>query len=307
MTERTLLPQIVEACLPIHIGERLYTLAGSGRICAADINELRLRAGRPATVTCEGENIPLGVSVTAAELAECAARLCHGSVYAHGDTIRKGYIQAGDGIRVGVCGTLAADGRAVREITSLNIRIPHIIRGAGERVLKLCYESPRIKSLLIYSAPGIGKTTVLRELAVRLGGEHLKRTVLIDSRGELYISEMLDGTLCDVLIGYSKAEGIEIAARTLSPEVIICDEIGDLDEVRQMLSSAGTGVPIIASAHASDIKELLFRPNIRMLHENRIFDGYAGISREKVNGRLSRCFTCRYTPWDNALRECEVC
>ncbi len=307
MTEKTALPPFINACLPVQISERIRTLAGSGRLRLADINEIRLRSDRPATVTREGINIPLGVSVTSAELADCMTKLCRGSVYAHGDTIRKGYIQAGEGIRVGVCGTLAADGRAVREITSLNIRVPHIVRGVSDRVLCLCYDAPTVKSLLIYSVPGAGKTTLLRELAARLGGEFSKRVALVDSRGELYLPEMFAGTLCDVLIGYSKAEGIEIATRTLSPEVIICDELGDADETRQILGAAGAGVPIIASAHASSVSELLSRPNIRILHESRIFDGYAGISRENVNGRLSRCFTCKFTPWADALSECEPC
>ena len=232
--------QVVEESLPKKVYIRICELIESGSVRAADISEIRLRVTGDAAISVLGENISLGECVSGGDISECAARLCRGSVYAHRDTIRAGYIRVRDGIRVGVCGTLAADGRAVSKITSVNIRLPHIIRGVSERFIKLCYEPPRIRSLLIYSPPGIGKTTVLRETAVRLGGEFSRRVALIDTRGELYIEKMFSGTMCDVLSGYPRAQGIEIATRTLSPEVIICDELGDADEARQLLSAQNT-------------------------------------------------------------------
>ncbi len=306
MREDGLLPKTVVESLPVRVYERICELVRGGRARATEISEIRLRVCGDSSVTALGENISLGVSVSAGEIAECVTSFCRGSVYAHMDTIRSGYICTRDGLRVGVCGTLAADGRAVSEITSVNIRIAHIIRGVCERLLKLCYEAPRIKSLLIYSPPGIGKTTVLRELASRLGGELSRRVALIDTRGELYIEKMFSGTMCDVLSGYPRAKGIEIATRTLSPEVIICDELGDIEEATQLLSAQNTGVPIIASAHASDLKGLLSRPNIRMLHEAGIFSGYVGLSRERVNGRMGRCFSFDYTPYEG-LTELLAC
>lgn len=297
MTGQPLLPSSLEACLPERVMAELYELSRGGRVCAQDINEIRLRAARPMSVTCRGRNIALALTLLPSELDDCVTRLCHGSVYAHGDTIRAGYIRADGGVRVGVCGTLAADGRAVSEITSLNIRVPHMIRGVCDRVLALCTEPTRIRSLLIYSPPGVGKTTLLRDLAARLGTE--RRVAIIDTRGELYIEQMFADTLCDVLVGYPRAQGIEIATRTLSPEVLICDELGDADEARQILATVSAGVPIIASAHASTVGELLARPNIRMLHESRVFSGYVGISRESINGRLTRSFCCDFTEWED--------
>lgn len=303
MTRKTLFVPLLEKCLPWRILNELHGLSQRGIISGDNINEIRLRTLRPASVTCGEKNIMLGIKTTAAELSECVTELCHGSVYAYSDTIKAGYIQPGEGIRVGVCGTLAADGRAVREITSINIRIPHIIRGVCEQLMGICCGAERVKSTLIYSPPGVGKTTALREIASRLGGPLSRRVALIDTRGELYIPEMFSETMCDVLTGYSRAAGIEIATRTLSPEVIICDELGDSEEAAQILGCAGAGVPIIASAHASSLYELLARPNIRMLHNNRIFEGYAGLSREYVNGSLSACFSCDYTPYAKALED----
>ncbi len=301
MTEKRVISPFIEDCLPISVRRAIGILSEHGEISLLTVNEIRLRAEAPASVTCDGKNIVLSVKCTAGELSECVTRLCGGSVYAHGDTIRMGYVQPGEGVRVGICGTLASDGRAVREIRSVNIRIPHIMRGVSDQLMAACFDPPAIKSMLIYSPPGIGKTTALRDIAFRLGGAFSKRVVIVDTRGELFIPEMFVDTLCDVLTGYSRAEGIEIATRTMSPEVIICDELGDVSESTKILGCAGAGVPLIASAHASNLKELLLRPNIKKLHDNGIFAGYARLSREKTNGKLSGCFSCDYTSAESVL------
>ncbi len=306
MIDGNLLPAIIEDCLPIRIKLRINALAETGRFRDADISEIRLRLDQPVSLSVGAENLRLDETLSHSELADCVAMLCRGSVYAHDDTIREGYIRVEGGIRVGVCGTLAGDGRGVREITSLNIRIPHAIRGVCEKVLRLCLDGTRIRSLLIYSPPGVGKTTLLRDLASQLAGKFTRRVALLDTRGELFIKEMFRDTLCDVLVGYPRAAGIEIATRTLSPEVIICDELGDEAEARQILGVQNTGVPIIASAHASSADQLLRRPNIALLHENHVFAGYVGITRERISGKLSRQFTCTYTPWMEET-EAELC
>lgn len=292
------LPEVLVSCLPPRICSAMNRMCACGKLIPDDMTEIRLRVRGYSSVTEAGCNRIIEVVLLPSELNDCISKLCRGSVYAHGDTIREGYIGVSGGIRVGVCGTLAPDGRGVREMTSLNIRVPHIIRGVGDGVLKLCCDGPCVRSVLIYSRPGVGKTTLLRDVAATLGGKMRKRVVIIDTRGEMYMEEMFRDTVCDVLTGYPRPKGIEIATRVLSPEVIICDELGDLDEARGILTAQNTGVPIIATAHARDLKGLLARPNIRMLHEAGVFDGYIGIDRERVGGRLSRCFTLDHTPAD---------
>ena len=296
MSDLGLLPKEIERCLPCGVVMALAKLSTGKRICADEINEIRLRAHGSVSVTYGTENIILECDVTEGQIGDCVTKLCRGSVYAHGDTIRRGYIIADGGVRVGVCGRLAADGRALSEITSVNIRVPHIVRGVCEGLFAHFAERG-VRSTLIYSPPGVGKTTLLRDLAARLGKE--RRVAVVDTRGELYIEKMLAHTMCDVLVGYSRAEGIEIATRTLSPEVIICDEIGDEGEVRQMLSATNSGVPIIASAHASGVRELMTRVNLRLLHDGGVFSDYVGICRERINGRLTRSFIFDITPWED--------
>lgn len=299
MQNITKLEYMLAQCLGPELIGSIAKLLENGQICKEDISEIRIRAGRPASITCQGRNITLSATLSERELSECMTKLCGGSVYAHSDTVRMGYIMFSHGVRVGVCGTLAPDGRAVGTVTSLNIRIPHAIRGVCDGLYSLSVESGRISSMLIYSLPGVGKTTALRDLAAKLGEQY--RVAVIDTRGELYIPRMFEGTLCDFLIGYPRAHGIEIAVRTMSPQVIICDELGDAGEAGQILSCVSTGVPIIASAHGENIAELISRPNIRMLHDGHVFSRYVGIRREKVGGRLSRSFLCDECLWEDAL------
>lgn len=299
MQNITKLEYMLAQCLGPKLIGSISKLLENGQICKEDINEIRLRADRPASVTCQGRNITLSVTLSEREIGECVTKLCGGSVYAHSDTVRMGYIMFSHGVRIGVCGTLAPDGRAVGTVTSLNIRIPHAIRGVCDGLYYLCTADERISSMLIYSLPGVGKTTALRDLAAKLGEQY--RVAVIDTRGELYIPRMFEGTLCDFLIGYPRAHGIEIAVRTMSPQVIICDELGDAGEAGQVLSCVSTGVPIIASAHGENIAELISRPSIRMLHDGHVFSRYVGIRREKIGGRLSRSFLCDECLWEDAL------
>ncbi len=298
MTKVDEIPKELFHCLPDSVCRGIFNLVEEGKIIFPSLAEIRLRVGGTSSLTCGGENIPMGVTLDSKEMGECVVKLCHGSRYSHENTIRSGYIVYDGGVRIGVCGTFSADGKGIRDITSLNIRIPHIVRGVSDKVIDACFTTAGIKSLLIYSSPGAGKTTLLRDLAARLSGEYMRRVALIDTRGELYIKEMFEGGICDVLTGYPRGMGMEIATRTLSPEVIICDELGDMDEARKILDAQNTGVPIIASAHGDSLEGLICRPSIRLLHDNRIFDGYMKISRKRVNGKLANSFSFQYTAFE---------
>ena len=159
------------------------------------------------------------------------------------------------------------------------------LKKVKERVLEVLAVNtlvPDIKGQIIclVGPPGVGKTTLLRSVAKKLSsGNNPMRTVVIDTRGELSFSN--DGRdLClDVLSGYPRHDGVDIATRCFNAEVIICDEIGDYEEAMALVASHNCGVPLIASAHASSVEELLMRTGIRLLHEAGIFGAYVGISR----------------------------
>ncbi len=297
--------QIREAAIPDRLLKILPEKLSNAILpisCRGTVEEIRLRAGRRASVICCGENIMLEILLTQKELSEILSDMCGGSLYAYSDTINNGYISLPDGLRVGVCGRAACEGEriiGVYEISSLCIRIPHRHRKVGEKICSLLRQFRYTKGVLLYSPPGVGKTTALRGITARLaGGESPLRTVVIDTRGELSFS-MDSSLLClDVLSGYPRRLGIEIATRTLNAQVIICDEIGDYEEAMALVASHNCGVPLVASAHAGNLSELLSRTGIRLLHEAKIFGAYAGLRRAP-----NMDFYYDITLWDDAQRE----
>ncbi len=282
------LPISVRAALPYRLSEEIGAL---GRV---QIEEIRLRRGRCCSLTTPYGNRMLKTVLTGAELDAVLSGMCGGSLYAYSDTINQGYIALPGGVRVGVSGRAACEGRrviGVHEITALAIRIPHKTRTVGQPICRLLQSFEGKQGVLIYAPPGVGKTTLLRGVARLLStGERPLRTVVIDTRGELSFS--LDGSnLClDVLSGYPRGLGVEIATRSMSAEVIVCDEIGDYEEAMALVASHNCGVPLIASAHAGSVEELLRRTGLRLLHEAGLFGAYVGIKRaENMDFRYDIC------------------
>ena len=226
--------------------------------------EIRLRTGLPVALTVGGdtvfvlENGQISFCLTrgllkteASELAESFKLLCKSSVYAHTEELKKGYIRLRGGNRAGVCGTLNENGN-MSDISSVNIRIAHEVRGAANDIVR----AYKPGGLLIAGPPGSGKTTVLRDLIRQLAGGvcgKIYRIAVIDSRGE--ISGSFDGR-CGVLLTTDKAAGIEMAVRTMFPDIVAFDEIGSEAELKRVSESFCSGVDIITTAHAGSIADL---------------------------------------------------
>ena len=252
--------------------------------------EIRLRIGCPVALTTNTEILYLtnrgtvenfinneSCIASKKDVSESFKMLCGYSIYSFQDEIKNGFITIKNGHRVGIAGTAVVQNGSiftVKDVSSLNYRIARQIKGVASPIVdRLFGDSGIIEGTIIAGTPSSGKTTILRDLAALLSDGYLGRyikTAVVDERGELgavYLGQAGNdmGASCDILNGYPKDEGIMIALRCLSPEVIVCDEIGTQKEVEAVESGVNAGVPIITTVHADSIAALQKRPQSRAL------------------------------------------
>ena len=260
------------ACLPKRISEQLI------KYDTSSVSEIRLATNRPVTLTVGEKSMLLGDTVSGEEMSATVANFCHGSLHSFEKTMAEGYIPLGNGCRVGVCGKYSEG--SIIEVTSISVRIPRSIYGIGDGLCKRLLM--RCGGMLLYSPPGVGKTTLLRDIASTLSSPpYLKRVSIIDSRNEIYRPDAFRRSISDVYSSYPKSVGIELAVRTMSPQYVVCDELG-AEEAASVLSTQSFGVPLIASAHAPSLDALRSRRVFYELDKSGVFETYVGIARDGV-------------------------
>lgn len=296
MNPRRLLPRSLADMLPPLLVAEIERAVPEGLFA----EEVRLRRGRFASVTVAEQNIQLPVVCTAKEMERLLLQMCQGSLYAHAETLCEGYLVLPSGVRVGVCGHAAVVGgriTGVESISAFSIRLPRKTPPIGGDICALLKGFSFTRGVLLFAPPGVGKTTLLRGVAQHLSGrEYSLRVVMVDTRGELGAYLEGEELLLDILSGYPRGKGIAIATRTMAAQVIVCDEIGDLLEAQEIVAAHTGGVPLVATAHARGVRELLSRPGMRLLHEARCFGAYVGVRRE----RGEFCYKLDVTDWEAA-------
>jgi len=272
MTEEYAASRYEEACalLPMRLQAMALSLPVERK---AGVEELRLRINQPIFLTePEGENPLFQTRVTRSDLEHVLDRATEYSRYAAAETIRRGYVTAAGGFRVGLCGTAlpgGGDNEGLRDISSLSIRIPRVREGAALPVLPELLEEWGPVSTLILSPPGGGKTTLLRDLVrlLSLGSEGCppRRVALVDERGELAAVHrgrpQLDvGCHTDVMDACPKHLAVPMLLRAMNPQVIALDEVALEQDVEAVRTAAGCGVVLLATVHAGTLEELRARP-----------------------------------------------
>ena len=247
-----------------------------------EITEIRLRRNRNVVIVQRGTSRFLyakdkAVFVDDRQFDEMFLKMCDYSLYSNEESLKNGYITLKNGARIGVCSTAVYNSDllvSTKNITSLNVRLPREIKGFGEKAVNNIFTNG-LKSVLIAGKPSSGKTTLLRDIA-RLLSDKMYKVCVIDSRNELAGKQGLDFTLdlgvdTDVLTGFEKSQAVDIALRTMSPQLIVCDEISKKSELRAICNGFSSGVYFLASVHADDISSIFRRTVSRELILSREF------------------------------------
>ncbi len=217
------------------------------------------------------------------ELEEMLRYLCKDSVYAYEEERRQGFLVLSGGHRIGITGELTYTGRKewiVKYIRYMNIRIAHERKGISNGIMKWLTEGECVYNALLVSAPGIGKTTLLRDMVRNLsnGGEGYQGNCVgvIDERGEIAgayrgMASLDCGIRTDVITGGNKEQGARILIRTFAPRVIVMDEIGTRADADAILYAGISGCSVIATAHGSCWEDVARKQEIGELLRNHIF------------------------------------
>ncbi len=245
--------------------------------------EIKFRLGRKIAITSFIKTHFLNKILLKEEIEEIFKSICGYSIHSHAEEIKKGFITLKGGHRAGICGTAVYENnilKNIKDISSINLRIARQVLNASETILENLKEN--IGNLLIVGPPASGKTTILKDIAKNLTN---KSVAIIDTRGEIaasfYGNPQNDVGNADVFDFFNREDGIIFAIRTMNPEYIICDEIGDESDINAIKMCVGTGVKLIATAHGENIKELKKRKIIEKILKTNAFSNIAILEGKK--------------------------
>ena len=257
-----------------NLPEKIYSVLNNVPIkIKKDAVEIKLRVNRKIAINSNNKTYFLDFILTTDLIKETFKAICNYSIHSHLEEIKKGFITLKGGHRAGICGTAVYENNKLinlKNISSINLRIAKQIFGVAEPILKIFNNQP--KKLLIVGPPASGKTTILKDISKNLSEYSVS---IVDSRGEIAAS--YDGTPqndignADVFSFFKRIDGIIFAIRTMNPEYIICDEIGDEDDLTAIKVCVGTGVNLIATAHGENLEEFRKREISKKILETKAF------------------------------------
>lgn len=261
--------------------------------------EVRLRIGWPVSVVVDGmERETRGVPVCEAHMEQLLEYATESSLHTALPQLRRGYLSIAGGHRLGLCGrAVLREGELVnlRPLSSAALRIAREVRGAADPILKKLCPNGRLASTLILAPPGVGKTTLLRDVIRQVSegcGCQPLRISLVDERGEVAAlwngrAQLEVGRRTDVLEGCPKGLALMWMLRAMNPQVLAVDEITDREDTDGLIEAVGCGVTLLASAHGECLEDLKRRKIYRPLLREGVFQRVVRIER----GESRRIYT----------------
>jgi stage III sporulation protein AA len=226
------------------------------------------------------------------------------SLYAFEEEIKNGYITIQGGHRVGICGqaVLAEGGiKTIKHINGLNIRITHQIKGCADGVIDKIAK-PDLKHTMIISPPGCGKTTLIRDIARLLSNGDDDKNIpgykvgIVDERSEIAgcyhgVPQNDVGIRTDILDAAPKAKGMIMLLRSMSPEVIIVDEIGRKEDSTAIDEIINSGVKLVCTVHGASLQDILKKEVLSEILRKDIFEIFIVLKYGKTAGEIAGIYT----------------
>jgi len=277
------------------------------RINKEQVYELRIKIGKPILVYSKyGESIINYIS-TKEDMKSIMQKVSNYSLYAYEEDIRQGFITIKGGHRIGIAGECVMEKgevKTIRNISSVNIRICREVIGCSNKVMKYITSAYKVYNTIIISPPKCGKTTILRDIARNISsgmpslGVAGKKVAVIDERSEIGacyfgIPQSDLGIRTDVLDNCLKREGLIMAIRSLSPEVLICDEIGTKGDIEALIMAFNSGVNIITTIHGFTIEDLYKRRVLSDLLDNEILERVIILSNRNGIGTVENVYSIK--------------
>lgn len=308
--EKGIFDDVIEN-LALDIKAALAKLPGSIK---EDSEEIRLRVNSPLSVYSKGMDYYIkkdggvtnkpeeGIIVHGDMISKTFQLVCNYSIYALSEEIRNGYITIKGGHRVGIGGKVIYGNQgieSIKDISSLNIRIGREKKGISDKVIHYLLEDGRFLNTMIISPPQCGKTTLLRDMVRNLSNGIKSKNLrgykigLIDERSEvagLYkgLPQKDIGIRTDVLDSCPKSHGIMIMIRSMSPEIIAVDEVGSKDDVIAISEALRAGISLIATIHGHSMEDILSRPSIKSLFDEKVFKRYIIMDNSSGVGTIKK-------------------
>ncbi|WP_160678682.1 stage III sporulation protein AA [Clostridium sp. C8-1-8] len=266
------------------------------------LQEIRLKCNKPVMLNIDNKEVILNYTTSREEINNIFNRISNFSIYAFEEDIKQGFITIKGGHRIGVTGHWVNDDgviKSLKSVFSINIRIARQIIGCSDKLLEHVIKEDKLYNTILVSPPKCGKTTLLRDLTRNISNGYLKydltgkKVCVIDERSEiaachLGVPQMDVGVRTDIYDNCMKYLGLMMAIRCMSPDVIICDEIGTEKDVEAIVSAFNCGVKIISTIHGNDENDLYNRPVFNKLLENKVIERIIVLSNKNGVGTIEK-------------------
>lgn len=218
------------------------------------------------------------------------------SLYAFDDQIKNGYIVTENGIRIGICGTAVIFDdkiKFIKNISSLNIRIGHMIQDCAREIMPCIVSGNHIKNTLILSAPGEGKTTLLRDIVLKLSNDYnISNIMVVDEKFELAGEKQSFnlGKSVDIMQGANKRFSFYDSIKVMNPSIIATDELVTEEDIEGVKFAIRSGVSVVATVHAKTLDELKLKQYFKSLILEKYFERFIVLSKRNGVGTIEGVF-----------------